>query len=161
MRALVVYYSLTGTTRAVATALAKELGADVEEIHCSRYAPGIWGALRAVYDSLRGNLPAVEPVAHTPSRYKFVVIGAPIWASHLATPVRAYLRQEAARLPAAAFFLTHGGSAGEKALREMEQLAQRRPKATLVVREADVKNGRFGSAAASFAAALRSARGPA
>jgi len=41
--------------------------------------------------------------------------------------------------------LTRGGSAAAQALREMEQLAQRRPKATLVVREADIKSGDFNS----------------
>ncbi len=114
MRALVIYYSLSGTTRAVATALAQVLGADVEEIRCARYSPGIWGALRAGYDSARGKLPAIAPLARTPSRYELVVIGGPIWAFHPATPVRAYLQQEKARLSTVAYFLTHGGSAGRR-----------------------------------------------
>jgi flavodoxin len=161
MRSLVIYYSLTGTTRAVAAALAKELGADVEEIHCTHYAPGIWGALRAGYDSVRGKLPAIAPLVRNSSSYELVVIGGPIWASHPATPVRAYLQQEEARRSTVAFFLTHGGSAAEPALREMERLAQRQPKATLVVRAADVKSGTFASAGASFATALRKASGTA
>jgi flavodoxin len=157
MRALVVYYSLTGTTRAVATALANELGADVEEIRCSRYAPGLWGALRAGYDGMRGKLPPIALPAHTPSPYELVVIGAPIWAFHPARPIRTYLQQQRGQLPTVAFLLTHGGSAAEQALREMERLAERRPTATLVVREADVKSGKFTSAVASLAAALRKA----
>jgi flavodoxin len=36
MKALVVYYSLTGMTRAVAQALVQELSADSEEIRCAR-----------------------------------------------------------------------------------------------------------------------------
>ena len=157
MRALVIYYSLSGNSRAVATALANALGADIEEIRCSRYAPGIWGALKAGYDSVRGKLPPIAPPTCSASRYELVVIGGPIWAFHPATPVRAYLQQEKARLPTVAFLLTHGGSAAAQALREMEQLAQRRPKATLVVREADIKSGGFNSAIAGFAGALRKA----
>ena len=75
MKTLVVYYSLSGTTRAVATALAKELGADLEEIRCKRYAPGFSSALRAGYDSWRGNLPPIEPLSRAPSRYGLVVVG--------------------------------------------------------------------------------------
>jgi hypothetical protein len=155
MKALIVYYSLSGTTRSVAAALARELAADIEEIRCSRYSPSIWGAIRAGYDSWKGNLPAIEPLSRAPSQYEVVVIGGPIWAFHPATPVRTYLRQESPRLPAAAFFLTHGGSAAQRSLREMELLAGQPPKATLVVREADVKAGTFGSAVSSFASALR------
>jgi flavodoxin len=155
MKALVVYYSLSGTTRTLATALAKELGADIEEIRCGRYSPSFWGFLRAGYDSWRGELPAIEPLSHAPSRYELVAIGGPIWAWHPATPVRTYLRQEGSRLPAAAFFLTHGGSAAERCLREMEALSGAAPKATLVVREIDVKRGNFAPAVSSFASALR------
>jgi flavodoxin len=57
MKTLVPYYSLSGTTRTVATQLAGDLGADIEEIRCKRYLPGFWGYLRAAYDSARGNLP--------------------------------------------------------------------------------------------------------
>jgi flavodoxin len=41
MNAFIVYYSLSGTTRAVATALAQEIAADIEEIRGSRYAAGV------------------------------------------------------------------------------------------------------------------------
>jgi hypothetical protein len=76
---------------------------------------------------------------------------------HPATPVRAYLKLEHSRLPRTAFVLTHGGSAGERSLREMEQIAGKAPLATLVVREMDVRAQRFASALSSFEAQLRKA----
>ena len=154
MKTLIVYYSLTGTARAVATALAQELGADIEEIRCTRYAPRLSGVVRAIYDTWRGNLPPIEPLLRALSLYDLVVVGGPIWASHPATPVRAFLRQKRSQLPSVAFFLTHGGSAGERSLGEMQSLAGLAPKATLVVREVDVKNGKFASAVSSFASKL-------
>jgi flavodoxin len=92
MQTLVVYYSLSGTTRAVAVALAEELGAEVEEIRCDRYRATPWGAVRAVYDIWRGRNPPITEPQHAPSRYDLVVIGSPVWAHHVATPVRVFLR---------------------------------------------------------------------
>jgi len=151
---LVVYYSLGGTTRAAATAVAGELFAEIEEIRCDRYRRGLAGFVRGVFDSVMGRVPPIGQLAHAASLYDVVVIGGPIWASRPAAPVRAYL-QQAGRLPAVAFLLTHGGSPPEKALREMEQLAGSAPRATLVLREAVVKSAEFGPAVAAFAAALR------
>jgi hypothetical protein len=158
MKALVVYYSLTGTARAVATALARELGADIDEIRCKRYAPGFSGYVRAGFDSWRGNLPPIEPLSRPLSLYDLVVVGGPIWAAHPATPLRAFLRQRRSQLPSVAFFLTHGGSAGERPLGELQSLAGIAARATLVVREADVKNGSYASAVSSLAAKLRQSK---
>lgn len=89
-----------------------------------------------------GRSPPIERPTHALSSYDLVVIGGPIWVSHPAPPVRAYLRQEAGRFSNVAFFL-------------MQALAGVTPNATLVVRESDVKAGRFSSAVSSFAAPLR------
>ena len=155
MKTLVVYYSLSGMTRAVATQLAQELGADIEEIRCTRYRMGFWGFMRAAFDSWADRLPKIEAVKHAASQYDLVAIGGPMWAFRAATPVRAHLRQEASRLPKVAFFLTHGGAPPDKAFREMEALAGRTPLGTLIVPEKDVKAGQFDMAVRSFAATLR------
>jgi hypothetical protein len=156
MNALVIYYSLSGNTRRVATALAQELGADLQEIGCDRYRPGLFGFLRAAYDSWRGNLPPIKTVSDILPHYALVVICGPVWIFHPATPLRSLLRKESAHLPDVAFLLTHHESPAEQALHEMEALSGRAPKATLVVREADVRNGAFAAAVSAFASSLRS-----
>jgi multimeric flavodoxin WrbA len=159
MKTLVVYYSLWGNTRAVATAIAKELGADLEEIRCSRYSPGAWGFVRAAFDSLRGKLPPVEAVSNELSQYDRIVIGGPVWASHLATPVRAFLRHESTRLSQTAFFVTLGGTGSERALQEMKQMAGgAEPQATLAVRERDIKAAKYGAAVSDFVSKVDKAR---
>ena len=82
-----------------------------------------------------------------------VIVGGPIWASHVAPPVRTFLEQQAGGLPIA-FFLTRMGSPPEKALREMEVSARAAPIGTLALRQDDVKQGAFKSAVSDFAAAL-------
>jgi hypothetical protein len=155
MKTLVVYYSLSGRTRAVAGALAQQLAADCEEIGCARYRPGFWVYVKGSYDSTAGRLPAIDKPERDPPQYDLVVVGGPIWAGHAATPVRAYLRQQAGRLSNVAFVLTHRGSPPDSALREMQALARVAPLDTLVVREADVERGTFRSAVSSFAASLQ------
>ena len=155
MRTLVVYYSLTGNTRTVATALANDLAADLEELRCSRYVQGIWGFMRAGYDNWKGRLPSIEPVQHSAARYEQVVIAGPIWAFHAAAPIRAYLAQERDRLPRVAFLLTHGGSAASRSLSEMENIVGHSPVAHLVLKEADIKGRRVAASLAEFAGRLR------
>jgi hypothetical protein len=118
----VVYYSLTGSTSAVAVPLAKELGADIEEIQCDRYVPSIRGYLRAGYDSSKANTPHIGLLAHNPSNYGHVAVARPIWAHHPATPLRAFLREFQTQLTQVALILTYGGSGAEQSLREMGPL---------------------------------------
>jgi len=155
MKTLVAYYSLSGTTRPVAAALAQKLNADLEEILCARYHPRFFSYIKAGYDSWADRLPVIQPTKYPPSLYDLVVIGGPMWAWRAATPVRTYLRKEAGRFANVAFFLTLGGAPAEKAFSEMEVLAGRVPIATLVVRQADVTNEEFGPAVSSFASALQ------
>ena len=155
MKILVAYYSLSGTTRTVAQAIAQELGADIEEIRCARYQPGFLGFMKAAYDSWSDRLPVIDVAGQTVSAYDLVLVGGPMWAFRAATPVRAYVRSAAVRLPNVAFFWTHGGAPAEKAFREMQALAGREPTSTLVVRDKDVKSGQFKPEIASFVAALR------
>ncbi|HLY58864.1 MAG TPA: flavodoxin [Stellaceae bacterium] len=154
MRALVVFYSLSGTTRKVAQAVAVQLGADLEEISCPSYRRGFFGFWRAGHASWKGKIPEIGASAHAPSDYDLVVVGGPVWAWNVCTPVRAYLMREAARLPAVAYFVTVGGVGFEQALATMAELAGRKPVATLVLRTEDFKQGRDQAAIASFAAAL-------
>lgn len=154
MRTLIVFYSLSGTTKAVAETLAGMLGADITEIRCRRYRSGLFGFLRAGHDSMRGRLPPVELPPALSQTYDLIVIGTPIWAGHAATPVRAFLSGRP-RLPdKVALFITRGGSSPETALAEMEALLPAPSVAKLALKSDDVKKTAGSEALCAFAAAL-------
>jgi hypothetical protein len=151
VRALVVFYSLTGTTRRVAQALAEELGAELEELRCPQYRPGFFGFWLAGYASWRSKIPEIGPPEHKLPDYDLVVVGGPVWGGNACTPVRAYLMRGAARLPAVAFLVTVGSVGFERALATMEALAGRNRAAALVLRTEDFKRGRDQAVLADFA----------
>ncbi len=155
LKTLVVYYSLSGTTRRVAEAVAHELGADFEELRCDRYRMRPVGFIKAGYDSWADRMPAIAPLQHDLAAYDLVVIGGPMWAGRVTTPVRALLRQQAGKLPQVAFLMTLGGASSDKALCEMQALATRAPVATLALTDKDLKVGNLTSAVLSFAAGLK------
>ncbi len=155
MRTLVVYYSRTGHTRAVAEALGNALDADLTEIHCDRYRGGMWRYLRAGYDSVKGNLPPIEGPAIAPDTYDLVVIGGPVWTAHPALPIRTFLSERPPMPRRIALFLTHGGhSSPERAFAEMEALLPTPAVATLALRDGEIDKGGLSTAIGGFATAL-------
>ncbi|MGF6920581.1 flavodoxin family protein [Paraburkholderia sp. 40] len=122
-KVLVVYFSRTGTTRLLASAIAGMLAADLEAIcDCSdRAGPG--GYLRSLIDAIRKRPTEIGPAGLSVSAYDLVVIGSPVWAGSVSAPVRSYLIENRARLPQVAFFCSFGGHGADAALREMGELA--------------------------------------
>ncbi|CAB3789786.1 hypothetical protein LMG28614_03002 [Paraburkholderia ultramafica] len=122
-KVLVVYFSRTGTTRLLASAIAKMLAADLEEIcdRSNREGPG--GYLRSLVDAIRKRPTEIVPAGLSVSAYDLVVIGSPVWAGSVSAPVRSYLIENRARLPQVAFFCSCGGHGAAAALREMSVLA--------------------------------------
>jgi flavodoxin len=155
MRALVVFYSLSGTTRTVAEAIARQLDADLEEVRPRIPYAGITGLVRAVIDSLRGGTPELAPASRNPAAYDLVLVGGPIWASRPAPPIAAFLANHSGRLQRVAFFVSHGGSAPDRAFRIMQERAGKAPEGTLALKADAVKSGAFRAEADRFVERLR------
>jgi flavodoxin len=91
MKALVVFYSRTGNTRGVAGTIARELGADLEELVDKRGRKGFLGYLKAGRDAIRKKSAELEPLRHSASDYDMIFVGTPVWASNPAPAVRTFL----------------------------------------------------------------------
>lgn len=130
-RILVVCYSRSGTTLEVASRIAERCGADLELIKDKTPRDGFLGWLRSAFEALLRRQPWIQPPRRAVGDYALVIVGTPVWAGRMASPVRSYLMRQQGRLRRVAFFCTHGGRGGNKVLAEMEALCGRRPRATL------------------------------
>jgi flavodoxin len=153
-RVLVVFHSMTGHTKRVAAALAKALGADVEEIRDREARDGILGWLRSGLGAALGASAEIDPPARDPSRYDLVLVGGPVWSASLTPPVRSWLWLERERLHAVAFFVTLGGFGAERVLGQMAEVSRKRPLGTLAVREDELAKPATAERIATFAASL-------
>lgn len=95
-KALVLYYSLTGNTKAVAEEIANRLGADIEEIVCvNPYDTNFQACIqRCMQEREQGVIPDIQPVKADLSQYDVIFIGYPIWFGTYAPPIDKYLLTE-------------------------------------------------------------------
>jgi flavodoxin len=147
-RTLLVFYSLGGHTHPVARAIAERSGAVLEAIAEPRPRRGFSGLLRIAWEIIARRPVELLPAEHDPADLDTVVIGAPVWAGTVPTPVRSYIRAHAAALQRVAFFCTEDGSGGERAFERMQALCAAESVATLIATQ--------GRPDSSVAAALES-----
>ena len=93
---LVLYYSQTQTTQAVAEAIANTLGADIEAIECVVPYDGDFQATiqRGQKEMAEGNLPELKPLGVNVKDYEVIFLGYPIWFGTYAPPIAALLANE-------------------------------------------------------------------
>ncbi len=94
-KVLVLYYSQTSNTKAIAEEIAARLGADTEEIVSAEPYDGDFQATieRCMQERQTGKLPKVQPLAADLSAYDVIFLGYPIWFGTYAPPVAALLNE--------------------------------------------------------------------
>lgn len=133
MKTLVVYYSRTGLTAKVAAKLVIALGAEVEAIVDKSDRAGVIGYLRSGREAMQKRLIAIEDPKINPADYDLVIIGTPVWAADMSSPVRAFLTAQKSNLKRVAFFVTQGGSGANRVLGNMADLLGLKSSASLIV----------------------------
>ena len=84
-----------------------------------------------------------------------VILGCPVWAQNMASPMRTYIRRERSRIKKLAVFCTEIDSGGEAVMRQMETLVGRASIADLVIADRDLKSGKLDAAINRFAERIR------
>lgn len=122
-KTLVIYYSRSGNTRELAKTIAKELNSDIYEIKTIEPYPK---AYRATVDLAREQLrqgvrPAIKDDVPNLRQYSTIILGTPIWWSHVSLPIFTFMDQYDLSGKVILPFATHGGggmSSSERDIRE-------------------------------------------
>lgn len=95
-KVLVLYYSQTGNTRAVAEKICSLTGADIEEITAVEPYSGTYEETinRCLRERESGALPEINQVESDLSQYDVIFLGYPVWFGTCARPVLTFLGGE-------------------------------------------------------------------
>jgi flavodoxin len=141
---LVLYFSESGSTKAVAEELQKQTGADIEAIECVNPYSGNFQETvqRNQREREKGETPALKPLKTKVADYDVIFLGYPIWGGVYASPIASLLKEQDFAGKTVVPFCTFGSGGLNTST---EALKQALPKAT-------IKNG-YGVRAARVAAA--------
>ena len=145
-RQLVLYYSETGSTKAVAEELQKQLGADIEAIECvNPYSGNFQETIqRSGQEREKGETPALKELKSNIADYDVIFLGYPIWFGTYAMPIATLVKEQDFAGKTIVPFCTFGSGGLNTST---DALKQALPKAT-------IKNG-YGVRAARVSAAKK------
>jgi flavodoxin len=156
---LVVYYSRTGRTRQIAEAIAARLNADIEPIQDGGRRMGVRGYLRSLLEAMQNRVIHISAPTKDPSAYELTILGTPVWAQQMCSPMRAYITGQRQSFKKIAVFCTQGGSGGSKVADHIVELCGRGPAAaTLVLNEAEIEESTFAAKLNGFIQSLSQAK---
>ncbi len=122
MKTAVVYYSLSGNTKWIAEQIAKALNADLIELKTQRRYPGArW--LQMVICGASVTFKRMPRLANLPSlsSYDNIILGAPVWAGTVASPMNTFLHKAELSGKNVALFAMSGGGDVAKFMSRMEE----------------------------------------
>ncbi len=121
MKTLIVYYSLEGSTKAMAEAIQKKTGGDllelkpIKDVNPKGFMKYVFGGRQAMMKSK----PDLMPYDVDLSIYDTIILGTPVWAFTFAPPLLTFMKKEQITGKKLAFFACHEGSPG-KTLKHFE-----------------------------------------
>jgi hypothetical protein len=123
MRKIFVYYSLSGNGDAVADYL-KTKGFEIRKLVTEKKI-GKMSFFRMIHYGKKATFHQKEkllPYEFREEEGDLVVIGTPIWADRVSTPVNAFLAQEKLRTPHPVFLLYSGSGHSKKVKRDLRKI---------------------------------------
>ena len=130
-KVLVLYYSQTSNTKAVATEIAAKLNADIEEIVAVNPYDGDFQATidRCIVEREQGTVTEIKPLAADIATYDVIFIGYPVWFGTYAPPVATFLANTDLSSKKIVPFCTFGSGGLESSVKD---LSEKQPKAEIL-----------------------------
>ncbi|MFT9056224.1 MAG: NAD(P)H-dependent oxidoreductase [Ethanoligenens sp.] len=144
MTSAVIYFSKSGTTATIAKHIAKELDAPAEGI-VRIGGGGVLAFFREIAQSLSGKQPNIQPLSLDISSYDRIIIGTPVWAGRVSSPVTSFLAQYGGGIQSAAAFITHGDVKNpySEVFEQLQTMLGKKLDATFSVASRDAKSGAY------------------
>ena len=92
-KALVVYFSWSGNTKAAGQYIAKKIGADTFEVEREKPYPNKYEECVEEAHAEAGSRPAINGQLKSLSEYDVIFIGAPVWSGTLPMPMFSFLEK--------------------------------------------------------------------
>jgi flavodoxin len=143
MKSLVIYFSRTGNTKKVAEDIAHALHCDIEELKDQQKRKGIIGYLRSGKEAMKKEKINLNDLQTQPKNYDLVIIGTPIWAFTMSTPIRTFLEEYKTDLPKVAFFSASDSTPGNKTFSYMQEVCGKQPQNTLSITKKDLTTNTY------------------
>ena len=159
MKAIVVYYTRTGHTTRAAEEIAAALEADIELLKDGVDRGGPIGFIKSGREARSGTMVDLQPLGHDLSGYDVVVVGTPVWARIVSSPVNTFLKTVDTGRAKLAWFCTVGASSDgfkESCFRTMTEAAGQNPVATVGFSAKELKSD-HSKVVADFVASVKSA----
>ena len=119
---LVAYYSRTGITRKIAEKIKEKLNCDIEEIISVKNRSGPIGYIICGKEATQKTMAEIKEISKNPSDYDLVIVGTPVWAWNLSSPVRTYLENNKGKFKKISGFCTMGGDGDKQSFAEIEKI---------------------------------------
>ncbi len=126
MAKLVIFYSRSGKTRALASGIAQETEAKTEEIRVKKVKnrlPGAWSMTGAFK---KGKLPPVYHESISTEQFSEIFIGGPVWGGTIAPTVLSFIQNKNWQGKKVHIFVTYALFGSKKALEQTRKALEGR-----------------------------------
>ncbi len=110
---LILYYTLTGKNKIIASELKNLLSCDVEEIKTASVRSGIWGFIVSGYENIFNKDAELQPFTRDLTGANPILICTPLWMQKISSPARTFLKNPALKGKDIYLFVSFNGHWGE------------------------------------------------
>lgn len=123
MKRAVIYFSYEGNTKEAAEFIAKETGADLIQIETVEALPEDRNVMlkKGAFQAMSGAKPAIKELPDL-GAYDEIILGSPVWAGVVASPVNTFLKSCDCLDKIIAVFTLSGSGSNERCIKKLTKI---------------------------------------